>query len=332
MANPNSKSHPTNAKVAVMLGGISAEREVSLMSGAGVLEALRSRDIDAHAFDPASQNLQTLKDQNFSSAFIALHGRGGEDGTLQGALEWLDIPYTGSGVRASALALDKIATKKIWMAMGLRTPNFVSLRADATKVERDAAFARMAKELGFPFIIKPPQEGSTLGLTKVKGPDQIQEGFDLCAKYDRTVLAEKFISGREFTVTILGGGSVVSEALPVIEIRAPEGNYDFQNKYYTDVTKYLCPAPISAELTSEIQFLARQAYDALGCEGWGRVDVLVEESSQLPFLLEVNTSPGMTSHSLVPIAAKAIGMSYEDLCLKILSTASLKSLGGKHVE
>jgi D-alanine-D-alanine ligase len=326
-------------KVAVLFGGTSGEREVSLMSGTGVLKALRSAGVDAHAFDPAERPLQALKDEGFARAFIALHGRGGEDGTLQGALEWLGIPYTGSGVKASAIAMDKVTTKQIWLHEGLSSPAYVRIDSQLHGEELTMQIAELPIRLGLPFIMKPPHEGSTIGFSKIESPEQALKGFELAAKLDTAVLAEAFIAGKELTVTVLGGGSVPARALPIIEIRAPQGNYDFQNKYYTDDTKYLCPAPLSDELTVQIQALCINAYNALGCEGWGRVDVMLGESVGVdgqatftPFLLEVNTSPGMTSHSLVPIAAKAVGISYEALCVEILATASLKTLRVKHVE
>jgi D-alanine-D-alanine ligase len=326
-------------KVAVLFGGTSGEREVSLMSGAGVLKALLSAGVDAHAFDPAERPLQALKDEGFARVFIALHGRGGEDGTLQGALEWLGIPYTGSGVKASAIAMDKVTTKQIWFHEGLSSPLYVSIDSELQGDELVKQLAELPKRLGLPFIMKPPHEGSTIGFSKIDSSDQSLKGFELAAKLDSAVLAEAFIAGKELTVTILGGGDVPARALPIIEIRAPQGNYDFQNKYYTNDTKYLCPAPLPEALTERIQELCIKAYSALGCEGWGRVDVMLRESFGLdgqstfePFLLEVNTSPGMTSHSLVPMAAKAVGISYEALCVEILATASLKTLKVKHVE
>jgi D-alanine-D-alanine ligase len=326
-------------KVAVLFGGTSAEREVSLMSGAGVLNALRSAGVDAHAFDPAERPLQALKDEGFACAFIALHGRGGEDGTLQGALEWLGIPYTGSGVKASAIAMDKVTTKQIWMHEGLSSPAYVSIDSELLGDALTKQLAELPTTLGLPFIMKPPHEGSTIGFSKIETSDQSLKGFELAAKLDTAVLAEAFIAGKELTVTVLGGGDVPARALPIIEIRAPQGNYDFQNKYYTDDTKYLCPAPLSDELTAQIQALSVNAYNSLGCEGWGRVDVMLSESIAAdgqrtfkPFLLEINTSPGMTSHSLVPMAAKAVGLSYEALCVEILAGASLKTLRVKHVE
>ncbi len=304
-------------KVGVLFGGRSAEREVSIMSGTGVLNALRSRGVDAHPFDPAERSLAELAAEKFDRVFIALHGRYGEDGSLQGALEQLGIPYTGSGVMASSLAMDKIFTKKIWLYHALSTPKYAVLNA-ATDLKVTAT------QLGLPLIVKPPHEGSTIGITKVTSADALPAAYQLAAKFDEEVLAEEFIQGRELTVAILGRGAG-AYALPLIEIVAPDGNYDYQNKYFTDDTKYLCPAPIGAALTQEIKTMCEEAYRAVNCEGWARVDVLLRASDNKPFLIEINTSPGMTGHSLVPMAAKAAGMSYEDVCVEILKTARLKT-------
>lgn len=317
-----SKSMATEfGKVGVLFGGRSAEREVSLMSGSGVLAALRSKGIDAHPFDPAERSLAELAAEKFDRVFIALHGRYGEDGTLQGVLEQLGIPYTGSGVMASAIGMDKVYTKLIWLMHGLPTPKYALL-------DPDTELRKVCGELGLPLIVKPPHEGSTIGITKVVGSSGMKEAYDLAAKFDDVVLAEEFISGREFTVAVLGKGAA-AKALPVTEIIAPEGNYDYQNKYFTDDTKYLCPAPLDARTTEEFHRIAVEAYRALGCEGWGRVDILLRTADNKPFLLEINTSPGMTSHSLVPMAARAAGISYEDLCVEILRSASLKIATGK---
>jgi D-alanine-D-alanine ligase len=322
-------------KVAVLFGGASAEREVSLMSGNGVLQALRAQGVDAYPFDPAAEPLQALKDRGFERAFIALHGRGGEDGTIQGALEWLGIPYTGSGVKASAIAMDKVVTKQIWLQEGLNTPKYKLLQSAMKSNELTTALARLPALLGMPFIMKPPLEGSSIGFSKIANLDQMQAAFELAAKGNATVLAESFVTGQELTVTVLGGGDRPTRALPIVEIRAPEGNYDFQNKYYTNTTQYLCPAPLPVALTQKIQSLAVRAFDAIGCEGWGRVDVMLDADSSgqsEPYLMEINTAPGMTSHSLSPMAAKAIGISYEALCVEILASASLKThLGARHV-
>jgi D-alanine-D-alanine ligase len=303
-------------KVGVLFGGRSAEREISKMSGSGVLAALKSRGVDAHAFDPAERSLAELANEKFDRVFIALHGRYGEDGSLQGVLEQLGVPYTGSGVMASSIAMDKIFTKKIWQHHQLPTPNYAVLTPDTE-------LRRIPDELGLPLIIKPPHEGSTIGITKVNGYSDMKEAYALAAQFDDEVLAEEFIQGRELTVAILGTGAK-AYALPVIEIVAPEGNYDYQNKYFTDDTQYLCPAPIDQALTEKIQAMCVDAYRALNCEGWARADVLLRASDNQPFLIEINTSPGMTGHSLVPMAARAAGMSYEDVCMEILQTARLK--------
>ena len=303
-------------KVGVLFGGRSAEREISLISGNGVLQALKSKGIDAHPFDPAERSIAELAAENFDRVFIALHGRFGEDGSLQGALELLGIPYTGSGVMASSVGMDKITTKIVWLAHNVPTPKYAVIDDGA---DLDAIVA----ELGLPLIVKPPLEGSTIGITKVTRAEDFKAAVDLAHQYDKLVLAEQFISGREFSVPLLGAGST-ARALPIVEIVAPEGNYDYQNKYFTDDTKYHCPAPLDAATTDAIQRHVENAYRALGCEGWARIDVLLRETDNAPFLLEVNTSPGMTTHSLVPMAARAEGTAYEDLCVQILRSASLK--------
>jgi D-alanine-D-alanine ligase len=303
-------------KVGVLFGGRSAERDISILSGTGVLKALQSHGVDAHGFDPAERSLAELAAEKFDRVFIALHGRFGEDGSLQGALEQLGIPYTGSGVMASAVAMDKIATKMMWLQKGLRTPNYV-------EIAQGDDLAQTVQTLGLPLIVKPPHEGSTIGITKVASADAMQAAVDVAMGFDDVVLAEQFITGREFTVAILGKGKD-ARALPICEIVAPQGNYDYQNKYFTDDVQYFCPADLPAELTAEMQRMALAGYRAVGCEGWGRVDFLLRVSDNTPFLIEVNTSPGMTGHSLVPMAARALGISYEDLCLEIVAGASLK--------
>ena len=303
-------------KVGVLFGGRSAEREISLLSGNGVLQALKSKGIDAHAFDPAERSLGELEAEKFDRVFIALHGRYGEDGSLQGALELLGIPYTGSGVMASSVGMDKITTKIVWLAHGVPTPKYAV-------IDEDTDLDRVVDDLGLPLIVKPPLEGSTIGITKVTRAEDLKAAVDLAHKYDKLVLAEQFIEGREFSVPLLGTGAQ-ARALPIVEIVAPEGNYDYQNKYFTDDTQYHCPAPLDAATTAAIQADVEKAYRALGCEGWSRIDVLLRESDGRHFLLEVNTSPGMTGHSLVPMAARAEGTSYEDLCVQILRSASLK--------
>lgn len=319
MSTLNPQDAKSFGKVGVLFGGRSAEREVSNMSGAGVLAALQSKGIDAHAFDPGRRSLAELAAEKFDRVFIALHGRYGEDGSLQGALELLGIPYTGSGVMASSVGMDKITTKIVWLNAGLPTPRYAVLNAQSD-------LAACAADLGLPLIVKPPHEGSTIGITKVNAAGEFKAAYDTAAALDDAVLAEEFVTGREFTVAILGSGAS-ARALPIVEIVAPEGNYDYQNKYFTDDTKYHCPAALPDALAAEMQRIAVEAYRALGCEGWGRVDVLLRERDQKPFLLEVNTSPGMTSHSLVPMAARAEGISYEELCVEILRGARLKMKG-----
>ena len=303
------------AKVAVLMGGASAEREVSLMSGQGVLEALRSQGVDAHPFDPSVRELADLKHEGFTRCFIALHGRFGEDGTVQGALELLGIPYTGSGVMASSIAIDKVMTKRIWRAENLPTPGWKQVDSQHATVQ---AFA----ELGSPMIVKPAREGSTIGLTKVTTVDQCAAAYVLAATHDSEVLCEQFISGDEVTIAVLGTGPN-ARTLPVVRIVATEGNYDYQAKYFTDTTQYLVPCGLPEGEEAQIQQLVLQAYRTLGCRGWGRADVMVDARTRKPYLLEINTSPGMTSHSLVPMAARAAGLSYPELCLELIQNATL---------
>ena len=303
------------AKVAVLMGGASAEREVSLMSGQGVLEALRSQGVDAQAFDPAQRELADLKHEGFTCCFIALHGRFGEDGTVQGALELLGIPYTGSGVMASSIAIDKVMTKRIWRAENLPTPAW-------QQVDSALATAQAFSDLGSPMIVKPAREGSTIGLTKVTGADQCAAAYELAALHDTEVLCEQFISGDEVTIAVLGTDRS-ARTLPVIRIVATEGNYDYQAKYFTNTTQYLVPCGLPEGEEVAIAQLALQAYRTLGCRGWGRADVMVDARTRRPYLLEINTSPGMTSHSLVPMAARAAGISYPELCLELIRHATL---------
>ncbi len=296
-------------KVAVLMGGKSAEREISLLSGAGVLKALRAKKVDAHAFDPAERDLAELKREGFTRCFIALHGRGGEDGTVQGALEVMGIPYTGSGVTGSAIAIDKWRSKMIWMAGGLPTPRYRVLQAQDD-------WAAVAQDLGLPLIVKPANEGSTLGLTKVTAVAHLPAAYELAAKkYRDTALAETFVDGPEYTAGILG-----DSVLPLIRIEAPQGNYDYHHKYFSDDTKYLCPCGLPPQEEAPLRALSLEAFKLLGCSGWGRVDLMLDNAGK-PWLLEVNTAPGMTGHSLVPMAARVAGLSYEDLCLKILEGA-----------
>ena len=309
-------------KVGVLYGGKSAEREVSLVSGKAVCEALKSRGVDAHLFDTGINDPARLQDERFDRVFIALHGRYGEDGCMQGMLEQMQIPYTGSGVLASAIAMDKIMTKRLWLAEGLPTPRYVELKADSDS-------GKVMAHLGLPLIVKPAHEGSTLGLTKVKQADQLADAYALASKYDRSVLAEEFIKGMELTCAILELDGK-PQALPLIRIIAPDANYDYHNKYFNDKTRYLCPCGLDAETEEKIRQCALKSYQALGCRGWGRVDVILRASDNEPFLLELNSSPGMTGHSLVPMAARQAGLSYEDLCLTLLQSATLDHL--KHRE
>ncbi|MDC8759831.1 D-alanine--D-alanine ligase [Janthinobacterium fluminis] len=308
-------------KVGVLFGGRSAEREVSLMSGGGVLKALQSRGVDAHGFDTGLRSLAELAAEKFDRVFIALHGRFGEDGSLQGALEQLSIPYTGSGVMACAIAMDKIYTKLIWLMHGLPTPKYAVLDAAS---DLDAA----AAALGLPLIVKPPHEGSSIGITKVGEAAALRAAYDTAAALDDAVLAEEFVTGREFTVAVLGQGAG-ARALPPVEIVAPQGNYDYQNKYFGDATQYFCPPQLDAACRAEMERIAVEAYRALGCEGWGRIDMLLRASDNKLFLIEANTSPGMTGHSLVPMGARAVGLGYEDLCVEILASARLKMSKGR---
>ena len=302
-------------KVAVLMGGASAEREISLMSGQGVLQALISQGIDAHAFDPAERGLAELKRDGFSRCFIALHGRFGEDGTVQGALELLGIPYTGSGVMASSIAIDKIMTKRLWRAQGLATPAWQQVDSAAATVQ---AFA----ELGSPMIVKPAREGSTIGLTKVTAADQCADAFALAVLHDSAVLCEQFIQGDETTLAVLGSG-MQARTLPLIRIVVPNGNYDYQNKYFTNTTQYLVPAGLPQGEEEAIGQIVLDAYRCLACRGWARLDVMIDAATRQPYLLEANTAPGMTAHSLVPMAAKAAGISYPALCLEVLRSAGL---------
>jgi D-alanine-D-alanine ligase len=295
-------------KVAVMFGGKSAERDVSLKSGAAVLAALQRVGVDAHAFDPAKQDLHELKEQGFQRVFIALHGRFGEDGTVQGALELMGIPYTGSGVLASALAMDKFRTKLVWQAVNLPMPGY-NLLTSATDWEA------VVQQLGLPLFVKPANEGSSVGISKVKSTSELPAAFAEAAKHDNIVIAEKYIGGGEYTVAMLGG-----QALPVIKIEPANEFYDYEAKYLRDDTRYLCPSGLTPEKEAEMQQLARQAFAVVGGTGWGRVDFLQDENGKI-YLLEINTSPGMTDHSLVPMAARAAGKNFDELVVEILDLA-----------
>ena len=312
MGNSNPSPFPLPpsrfGKVAVLFGGKSAEREVSLKSGAAVLAALKRSGVDAHAFDPAVLNLQALRDEGYERAFIALHGRFGEDGTVQGALELLGIPYTGSGVLASALGMDKWRTKLVWQAANLPVPNYMLLDAHSD-------WAEVAQQLGLPLFVKPANEGSSVGISKVKAVGELRGAYQAAAKYDKLVIAESFVGGGEYTVAILG-----EQVLPVIKIEPANEFYDYEAKYLRDDTRYLCPCGLAAEKEAEMQRLAKQAFALIGGQGWGRVDFLMDEAGE-SYLLEVNTSPGMTDHSLVPMAARQAGISFEQLVVKVLELA-----------
>jgi D-alanine-D-alanine ligase len=297
-------------KVAVLMGGPSAEREISLLSGNAILKALRERGVDAHAFDPAERAVADLKHDGFDRVFIALHGRFGEDGTVQGALEVLGIPYTGSGVMASALAMDKWRTKLVWIAGGIPTPRY-------RVVDAKTDWWSVVAELGLPLIVKPAHEGSTIGITKVTtvDHDELALAYDLAAKHDPLVIVEEFVAGIELTTSILD-----ERALPLIRIEAPQGNYDYHNKYFSDETRYYCPCGLPEATEQAIQAQSVEAFKLIGGSGWGRLDLILQPDGRWQFL-EMNTSPGMTGHSLVPMAAKQAGMSFADLCLQILRGA-----------
>ena len=293
-------------KVAVLLGGDSAERPVSLKSGDAVYQALVRNGIEAIKVDPSEGLLEQLAQHSFDHAFIALHGVGGEDGTIQGLLEFYGLPYTGSGVKASAICMDKWRTKLIWMGLGLPTPQFILASSHAELED----FSRL---VGFPMMVKPALEGSSIGISKVAADNQIAMAFDAAAGTGSPVLAEQFIQGKEFTVAILNG-----QALPAIQLKPANDFYDYDAKYIQDDTEYLLPCGLSADKEKELQALALNAYEALDCQGWGRVDVMQSEDGQF-WLIEVNTVPGMTDHSLVPMAAKASGLSFDQLVMEILT-------------
>lgn len=295
-------------KVGVLLGGRSAEREVSLNSGHAVLAALQRQGVDAHAFDPAEQDLAALAAQGFDRVMISLHGRFGEDGTVQGALDLMEIPYTGSGVMASALAMDKWRTKLLWQAAGVPTPDYALLDEHT---DFDAVVAR----LGLPIFVKPAREGSSIGMTKVTQAGELRAAWEKAAQFDALVLAEQFIEGGEYTCAILG-----DKALPMIRLLPKKAFYDFEAKYLRDDTEYRVPCGLATEQEQAIQRLAKKAFDVLGCRGWARLDVMLDAAGN-PYFLEANTSPGMTDHSLVPMAARAAGMTFDELVLAILEQA-----------
>ena len=293
-------------RVAVLFGGTSAEREISLKSGQAVLQALQQAGVNAEAFDPAEQNIGDIK--AYDRAFIVLHGRGGEDGTMQGALELLGVPYTGSGVLASALGMDKTRTKQLWLGCSLPTPAYARLTANTD-------FAQVVAELGLPLMVKPAHEGSSIGMRKVEKAEDLQPAYEFAAKYDSEIIAEKWVTGKEYTIVILG-----DKALPIIRLQPHQshGFYDFEAKYNANDTQYLCPCGLSDEDEQALQALAVRAFNMVGATGWGRIDAMRDEQGNF-WLLEVNTVPGMTDHSLVPMAAKAAGLSFEQLVLTILA-------------
>ena len=312
MTNQNPESRILNSasfgKVAVLFGGRSAEREVSLKSGAAVLAALLKSGVNAHAFDPAAGNLQALKDEGFDMAFIALHGRFGEDGTVQGALELLGIPYTGSGVMASALGMDKWRSKLVWQAGGLPIPEYLML-------DEQSKDHKVVEKLGLPLFVKPANEGSSVGISRVKAKSELQAAYRQAAKHDSLVIAERSISGGEYTVAILG-----DVALPVIKIEPAGEFYDYEAKYLRNDTRYLCPCGLDDAQEKNMQRLAKLAFALIGGQGWGRVDFLTDVEGNM-YVLEANTSPGMTDHSLVPMAAREAGISFEQLVLRVLELA-----------
>lgn len=299
-------------KVAVLFGGTSAEREVSLKSGRAVLEALQRQGVDAHGVDVVDSSvLETLRKGGFARVFIVLHGRGGEDGVIQGALETLGLPYTGSGVLGSALGMDKVRTKQIWLAAGLPTPKFLVL-------ESEGDLARVEPELGFPVMIKPAHEGSSIGMNKVERAADLHAAWKTAMQYDRAVLAECWITGREYTASMLG-----EQALPLIRLETSHAFYDYQAKYFADDTRYHCPCGLPEADELQLRVLAQRAFRAVGASGWGRVDFMCDHNGE-PYLIEVNTVPGMTDHSLVPMAARAAGIDFDALVLRILEQSFMR--------
>ena len=302
-------------KVAVLFGGRSAEREVSLKSGAAVLAALRRSGVDAHPFDPAERDLSDLKKEKFDRVFVILHGRYGEDGTVQGALELMGIPYTGSGVLASALAMDKWRTKLVWKAAGLPIADFELLTADSD-------WEGVVKRLGLPLFVKPANEGSSVGISKVKKMEELPAAYELAARYDSLVLVERFVDGQEVQFPIIG-----DRVLPSIRIETPHEFYDYDAKYLADDTRYTCPG-LPQESEKQLADIVMRSFQVLGCRGWARVDLIIDKSGQ-PYFLEMNTLPGMTDHSLVPMGARQAGMSFEQLVLSILELAEVKNCSSR---
>ena len=300
-------------KVAVLMGGLSAEREISLLSGNAVLSALQESGVDAHGVDVNENIISDLLAGNYQRAFIMLHGRGGEDGTIQGLLELMQLPYTGSGVASSSLAMDKLKTKQVWMAMGLPTPDFCIL-------DSEQSCERALKKLSLPVIVKPVLEGSSIGMSKVETAEELIPAWEVAQRCGGTVIAERWIDGEEYTAAILDG-----EVLPMIKLKTSHQFYDYDAKYASNDTQYICPCELPEKLEVEFSVLMQQAFDAVGAESWGRVDFMLDENN-LPWLIEVNTIPGMTGHSLVPMAAKQAGLSFNDLVLRILSTAKCEMI------
>lgn len=302
-------------KIAVLLGGTSAEREVSLNSGAAVLASLREGGVDAYPVDPKDVDVAQLKSMGFQKVFIALHGRGGEDGTLQGMLELLGLPYTGSGVMASAISMDKLRSKLLWQGAGLPVAPWVAITRTEFEKGLSDEVVKQISALGLPLIVKPSREGSSVGMSKVVAENSVENALKLAFQHDDEVLVEKWLSGPEFTVAILG-----EEILPSIRIQPAGTFYDYEAKYLSDETQYFCPSGLEAEQESILKSLVQKAWTTLGCKGWGRIDVMLDDDGQF-YLLEANTSPGMTSHSLVPMAARQAGMSFSQLVVRILELA-----------
>ncbi|MCG6937651.1 MAG: D-alanine--D-alanine ligase [Gammaproteobacteria bacterium] len=303
-------------KVAVLMGGTSAEREISLQSGKAVLAALKNRGVDAHGIDVNKNIVRDLGNDNYQAVFVVLHGRGGEDGTIQGLLEFLGLPYTGSGVMASSIAMDKLKTKQIWLAMGLPTPEFYIINSEE---DCEKAIAT----LGLPIIVKPDLEGSSIGMSKVEFKDELIPAWQRAKHYGNTVIAERWIEGNEYTAAILG-----DEVLPLIKLKTTHKFYDYDAKYDATDTEYICPCGLPEASEAAFAELARKAFDAVNASAWGRVDFIVDQHNQ-PWLIEINTVPGMTSHSLVPIAAKQAGLTFDDLVIRILSMATCVNCGEK---
>ncbi len=307
MTLTTTKNSKDFGKVAVLYGGLSSEREVSLKSGKAVFEALLRRSVDAHLVDVGISIVTQLMDGHFDRAFNILHGPGGEDGVMQALLETLAIPYTGSGVQGSALAMDKLRTKFVWRGCGLPTPDFVIL-------DGPEAFPEVASRLGFPVIVKPVHEGSSIGISKVDSADQLEQAWATARKYDREIIAERWITGGEYTASILN-----NEALPLIKLETPRAFYDYEAKYLLNDTRYLCPCGLALPLEMELRRMALKAFNFLGLAGWGRIDFMLDKDNH-PWLIEANTTPGMTDHSLVPMAARAAGYSFDELVWRILET------------